>query len=318
MNRTSRHLVAIATLLLSLCAAVAASAADYYDPPGRVARLSHMQGELSFSPAGENGWYDVHRNRPLVRGDRLWTDRDSRAELQVGSALIRMDEETSVEFLELNDRLVQVEVSEGTINLRVRRLYPGQEFEIATPQLAFVVNRVGDYRIDVNPRYDRTTIVVSQGAGVAYGDRDRFPLRAGDAVRFYDNDLRDYEVFRLPRLDDFDRYCSTRDLRYNVKAIYQFYLGAYDGNPANLNPLPPQESAQRWLDLIGGADKAVAAFNVNNMELLQAIIEACEEEKAPVMLRTFYRLTNGITERSWNGLRCRVPLPASTRSATPG
>jgi alkyl sulfatase BDS1-like metallo-beta-lactamase superfamily hydrolase len=49
------------------------------------------------------------------------------------------------------------------------------------------------------------------------------------------------------------------DLRHNVKAIYQFYLGAYDGNPANLNPLPPQESAKRWLDLIGGADKAVAA-----------------------------------------------------------
>jgi alkyl sulfatase BDS1-like metallo-beta-lactamase superfamily hydrolase len=49
------------------------------------------------------------------------------------------------------------------------------------------------------------------------------------------------------------------DLRHNVKAIYQIYLGAYDGNPANLNPLPPQESARRWLDLIGGADKAVAA-----------------------------------------------------------
>jgi alkyl sulfatase BDS1-like metallo-beta-lactamase superfamily hydrolase len=26
------------------------------------------------------------------------------------------------------------------------------------------------------------------------------------------------------------------DLRHNVKAVYQFYLGAYDGNPANLNP----------------------------------------------------------------------------------
>ena len=49
------------------------------------------------------------------------------------------------------------------------------------------------------------------------------------------------------------------DLRHNVKAVYQFYLGAYDGNPANLNPLPPQESAKRWLELIGGADKAVAA-----------------------------------------------------------
>jgi alkyl sulfatase BDS1-like metallo-beta-lactamase superfamily hydrolase len=49
------------------------------------------------------------------------------------------------------------------------------------------------------------------------------------------------------------------DIRHNVKAVYQFYLGAYDGNPANLNPLPPQESAKRYLDLIGGADKAVAS-----------------------------------------------------------
>ncbi len=49
------------------------------------------------------------------------------------------------------------------------------------------------------------------------------------------------------------------DLRHNVKAVYQLYLGAYDGNPANLDPLPPQESAKRYLELIGGADKAVAA-----------------------------------------------------------
>ncbi len=52
------------------------------------------------------------------------------------------------------------------------------------------------------------------------------------------------------------------DLRHNVKAVYQFYLGAYDGNPANLNPLPPSESATRYLELIGGADKAVAAAQI--------------------------------------------------------
>ena len=48
------------------------------------------------------------------------------------------------------------------------------------------------------------------------------------------------------------------DLRHNVKAIYQFYLGFYDGNPANLNALPPAESAKRYIELIG-ADKVLAA-----------------------------------------------------------
>ncbi len=48
------------------------------------------------------------------------------------------------------------------------------------------------------------------------------------------------------------------DLRHNVKAVYQFYLGFYDGNPANLNPLPPIESGKRFMSLIG-VDKALAA-----------------------------------------------------------
>lgn len=55
------------------------------------------------------------------------------------------------------------------------------------------------------------------------------------------------------------------DLRHNVRAVYQFYLGAYDGNPANLNPLPPQEAAKHYLEILGGADKAVAAAQTARM-----------------------------------------------------
>ena len=58
-------------------------------------------------------------------------------------------------------------------------------------------------------------------------------------------------------------YFSARgyygDLRHNVKAVYQFYMGFYDGNPAHLNPLAPADVGKRYLELLGGADKAVAA-----------------------------------------------------------
>ena len=43
-------------------------------------------------------------------------------------------------------------------------------------------------------------------------------------------------------------------LRHNAKAVYQFYFGWYDGNPANLDPLPPVESARRYVKAMGGAD----------------------------------------------------------------
>ena len=69
------------------------------------------------------------------------------------------------------------------------------------------------------------------------------------------------DLVKLPKAlsDYFGARGYYGDLRHNVKAVYQFYLGAYDGNPANLNPLSPQESAKRYLELIGGADKAVSA-----------------------------------------------------------
>ncbi len=49
------------------------------------------------------------------------------------------------------------------------------------------------------------------------------------------------------------------DLRHNVKAVYQFYLGFFDGNPAHLNPLAPAEVGKRYVELAGGPDKALAA-----------------------------------------------------------
>jgi alkyl sulfatase BDS1-like metallo-beta-lactamase superfamily hydrolase len=69
------------------------------------------------------------------------------------------------------------------------------------------------------------------------------------------------DTVKLPKSlsDHFGARGYYGDLRHNLKAVYQFYLGAYDGNPANLNLLPPQESAKRYLELIGGADKAVVA-----------------------------------------------------------
>ena len=222
MLSSSRFLAFTGVLLLALSTALVASAA-YADPSGRVARLSHTQGEVSYSPAGEDAWFDVVRNRPLIRGDRLWTDRGARAEFQVGSAAVRLGSDTSVEMLDLSDQIAQIKMTQGTLNLSVRRMHPGQTIEVATPMLAFAINRAGRYRIDVNPSNAVTTVVVWEGAGEAYGDNASFRLRAGDTVRFYDTDLRDYEMYGLPREDSFDRYNLDRD-RLLARSVSLRYL----------------------------------------------------------------------------------------------
>ena len=49
-----------------------------------------------------------------------------------------------------------------------------------------------------------------------------------------------------------------------TKAVYTKYLGWYDGNPANLNPLPPVEAGKKYVEYMGGTseliEKATKAF----------------------------------------------------------
>lgn len=45
---------------------------------------------------------------------------------------------------------------------------------------------------------------------------------------------------------------------HNVKAVYQRYMGWFDGNPAHLWQHPPQAQGERYVRALGGADQAVA------------------------------------------------------------
>ncbi len=94
--------------------------------------------------------------------------------------------------------------------------------------------------------------------------RDVYKYTHDQTVRLINAGYTPNEIadkIRLPK--SLESYLGARgyygDLRHNSRAVYQFYLGAYDGNPVNLDALPPEESAKHYLELIGGADKAVAA-----------------------------------------------------------
>lgn len=52
-------------------------------------------------------------------------------------------------------------------------------------------------------------------------------------------------------------------LKHNAKAVYQNYLGWYDANPANLDPLPNTESAGRYIEMMGGIEQVVAQAQIS-------------------------------------------------------
>jgi hypothetical protein len=183
------------------------------DPPGRVARLGYSVGSVSFQPGGEGDWVQAVANRPLTTGDNIWADKDSRAELQSGSTSLRIDSETSLTFLDIDDRTTQLKLSQGSIIVRVRHLDDEDHFEIDTPNLAFQIQRTGEYRIDVNADGSETDATVWNGRGEATGGGNSYIVVAGQRARFTGTDQLDHEIDQIPNRDDFDDFSSQRDER---------------------------------------------------------------------------------------------------------
>ena len=89
--------------------------------------------------------------------------------------------------------------------------------------------------------------------------RDMYRFIHDQTVRLFNNGMTPGEIAENIELPEAMRstfsnrgYYGT--LRHNARAVYQAYLGWYDGNPANLNPLPPVEAGERYVELAGGAD----------------------------------------------------------------
>jgi hypothetical protein len=197
--------------------------ADDDDPPSRVARLSYIHGSVSFQPAGTDDWVSAGVNRPVTTGDKVWTDNDSRAELHIGSASIRMAANTGFSFLNLNDTMTQLRLSAGTLRVRVKRLDQNEAFEIDTPNLAFSVLRPGVYRVNVNEAGDSTIVRVSGGEGEVTGGGSAFTVHAHEAASFAGTESLAAD-FNTPwnEGDDFDDWCASRDHHEDVSASRRY------------------------------------------------------------------------------------------------
>ncbi len=210
-RRTDLSRFLITAILLSMPFA-AQTQTDEYDPPGRVARLRWLQGAVSFQPAGDSDWVAASVNRPTTTGDRLWTDSGSRAELGIGSATLRLAASTGFSFLDLSDRTVQIELTQGMLDVRVRRLGPDEVFEVDTPNQAFTLLRPGLYRIEAAEDGYRTYVTVRDGgAGEATGGGSVYTVVSGQTVTLTGTDRLRAEIADAGDMDEFARWGQARD-----------------------------------------------------------------------------------------------------------
>jgi hypothetical protein len=198
-------------LTVSLAGAVA-----YANPEDkgytRLARLSYLEGNVSFQHASDVDWSSASINLPLEPGDRIYTGPEGRAEIQFddGSA-IRLAENTDIEILSLRQELIQIRMMIGLSTLTVRG---DADFEINTPAAAFNAVRDGVYRFDVIENGDTDAIVRKGELEAANNDFARRIL-PGELMHLSPEHKGSPEVSQYDRRDEWDEWTDRRnaDLR---------------------------------------------------------------------------------------------------------
>lgn len=205
----------VALMALALLGANVAWAQDEEDdPPSRVARMAAISGDVTFATASDEDWNPITLNRPLTTGDRLLTNNNSRAAMDIDGGDLRISENTAFNFLRLDDRGTQIELSRGTLNWRIDVLNQGQNYEVDTPTIAFVATQPGTYKINVSEDGSVTTVSILQGAGTVYGESGTsYPISGRQSWRFSDPSLNDISGMALAQDNSFDRWCVERDAR---------------------------------------------------------------------------------------------------------
>jgi hypothetical protein len=212
-TKTRKALLSILTGLLVLFVGVSSARADEGDPPSRAARISYLEGTVSFQPGGEGDWGTAAKNRPVTVGDKIWSDKDSRAEIEAGQATIHLGSMTALSFLNLDGNITQMRLAEGALNFRVRELREGDQYEVDTPNLSFTVKQAGAFRIDVNENGDATRVTAIRGEGEVIAAGQTYAVKAGERAEFIGTDTITYKSSAAPGPDGLDRWSNERDLR---------------------------------------------------------------------------------------------------------
>jgi hypothetical protein len=196
---------------------------DENDPPVTVGRLAALDGTVNEEPAGINQWSTAMDNTPVSTGDRIYTQDDGRAEIDLGQTVARLWHLTDLTLTNLSDSLSQFGLSQGTLRLRTFSLDANRSIEVDTPNGALTVVQPGSFRVDVYPNDGGTQVTVNSGQVQITGPNLSQNLSAGQSVRLTGTGPVTVTQAMLPGPDDFDRWSERRDQReLNAQASNQY------------------------------------------------------------------------------------------------
>lgn len=254
---TVRHWVVTFFSLLALAGAGLVAA----ESVSSVGRLSYISGRVNFLPAGESAWIQVGVNQPLTTGDRLELNGNGngRGELQLSGTVVRLAGNSDLSIGRFDDGAIQLQLSQGTLIVKFRRMAGSQIVEVITPNLSITLRQPGEYRLDVDAQMvTTTTLHLRSGQAELRSNGSAYIVTARPPLRFAGTDLRDYQQLSSVPSDGFDRWAAEREQQLD-KAVSSRYVspdvigyeeldnyGRWDADPEYGNFWYPTHVSLSW------------------------------------------------------------------------
>lgn len=203
------------------------------DPPSEAGRLSIVNGTVSIQPAGSDDWEQAYLNYALGPGDRIFTDSDGRAEVQIGQTFVRIGPNSDVSLVDVSPDAISFGIGQGALRLHSNGLWPNQSLYVQTPNGSATLSSPGDFRVDVMAD-DQTAIVTDNIGDVYLSGAGDFGLQAqsGQAVQLVGTNPVYPQWLQPAYPDDLDNWSHRRDAQIQAAVSFHYVSpdipGAYE------------------------------------------------------------------------------------------
>ncbi|MBL8524742.1 MAG: hypothetical protein JNN20_13710 [Betaproteobacteria bacterium] len=242
--------------LLCAAAAVLMIVPALADPPARVGRVTLMEGNTQFFADREDGWQPAQMNYPVSSENSIWTDGPGRAEVRIGASAIRIDDDSVLDFVVIDEERIEAFLQRGTASIRLRQygnIGIADITRIETSAGVFSLDAGGRYRIDAAADGNETRISVFSGRARFENGDTRLTIDAGKVLTVRSQGTA--TDFRLDNANEssLDRWASSRDAqwdathtRYTRESVISPYMTGYEDLDQNGEWIDDQEYGRVW------------------------------------------------------------------------
>ncbi len=185
-------------------------------------RVDLVEGDVQVKIADTGEWVPASANMPLVEGDELWVPEAARAGLQTTSGhYVRLDEETALQILRMDDDSYQFHLAEGRVYV-LNRAPNRSLLQFDTPDAS--IRSFGNARFGIDIPGGETDISVFRGSVQAENDGGTTTVRAGNMLAAGADGYAELSPVSPP--DDWQRWNAQRDRMVLARGRSYAYLPA--------------------------------------------------------------------------------------------